>query len=307
MSRLFCFGLGYSAQALARALLGKGWRVAGTVRDAARAAALAREGLDAVVFDGGRAGPEVTVRLAAATHVLDSIPPAPGAPSPALARCAGTLVSAEELRWCGYLSTTGVYGDHRGGWVDETTPVGPSQERGARRVEAENAWLIMHERYGLAAHVFRLAGIYGPGRGVLEQVRAGRARRIVKPGQVFSRIHVDDIVTVLEASMGRPDPGAVYNVCDDEPESPARVVEFACGLLGVDPPPAVPFAEAGLSGMAASFYADSKRVSNRKIREVLGVELRHPTYREGLSALARLTSSPSVAPRNSRSRSRDRR
>ena len=159
---------------------------------------------------------------------------------------AESIARLEGLEWCGYLSTTGVYGDHQGGWVDEATDVRPNLGRGARRVAAEQAWLIMHERYGLPVHIFRLAGIYGPGRGILEQVRAGRARRIVKPGQVFSRIHVDDIAATLRASMRQPNPGAIYNVCDDVPESPARVVEFACRLLGVIVPPPVAFEDAGV-------------------------------------------------------------
>ena len=305
MNRLFCFGLGYSARRLARDLLEEGWEIAGTVRDPERASSLRREGLEAVVFEGDSGTDEVDSLLGGATHVLDSMPPAGSRDCVSLARFAGSIARLEGLRWCGYLSTTGVYGDHQGGWVDEATDARPNLGRSARRVAAEQAWLIMHERYGLPVHIFRLAGIYGPGRGVLEQVRAGRARRIVKPGQVFSRIHVDDIAATLRASMRRPNPGAIYNVCDDVPESPARVVEFACRLLGVAAPPPVAFEDAGLSGMSASFYADNKRVSNRRIREELGVRLRHPSYREGLAALASESSSSSVLPRSSRSHSRD--
>ena len=303
MSQLFCLGLGYTARRLACELLDEGWRVAGTVRDPAQIAELAGEGIEAVAFGSDAAAS----LLSQATHVIDSIPPVPGeAPLP-LVRHADTFARLEDLDWLAYLSTTGVYGDRQGNWVDESDEAAPATERGARRVAAEQAWLIMHERYGLPVHVFRLAGIYGPGRGVLEQVRAGKARRIIKPGQVFSRIHVDDIVATLKASIARPSPGAIYNVCDDEPESPARVTEYACRLLGATAPRPVAFADADLSAMAASFYADNKRVSNRKIREELGVRLRYPSYREGLAALAATSSPSSVRPRRARSGSRDNR
>ncbi len=303
MTRLFCLGLGYTARRLALALRDEGWHVCGTVRQASRIADLAREGIEAVVFGSDAAAS----LLSQATHIVDSIPPVRGEAPVALVRHAGALARLEDLRWLAYLSTTGVYGDRGGDWVDESDEAAPASERGARRLAAEQAWLIMHERYGLPVHVFRLAGIYGPGRGVLEQVRAGRARRVIKPGQVFSRIHVDDIVATLKASIARPSPGAIYNVCDDEPESPAIVTEHACRLLGVAAPPPVALAEAGLSAMAASFYADNKRVSNRRIREELGVRLRYPSYREGLAALAASSSPSSVRPRSARSASRDNR
>lgn len=303
MSGLFCLGLGYTARRLAIELRDEGWQVAGTVRDPARIAELAHDGIEAVTF-GSEAAASL---LSQATHVIDSIPPVPGeAPLPLVCH-ADTFTRLEDLRWLAYLSTTGVYGDRQGNWVDESDEAAPATERGARRVAAEQAWLIMHERYGLPVHVFRLAGIYGPGRGVLEQVRTGKARRIIKPGQVFSRIHVDDIVTTLKASIARPSPGAIYNVCDDEPESPALVTEYACCLLGATAPRPVTLADADLSVMAASFYADNKRVSNRKIREELGVRLRYPSYREGLAALAASSSPSSVRPRSARSGSRDNR
>lgn len=303
MSGLFCLGLGYTARRLAIELRDEGWQVAGTVRDPARIAELARDGIEAVAF-GSEAAASL---LSQATHVIDSIPPVPGEAPPPLVRHADTFTRLEDLRWLAYLSTTGVYGDRQGNWVDESNEAAPATERGARRVAAEQAWLIMHERYGLPVHVFRLAGIYGPGRGVLEQVRTGKARRIIKPGQVFSRIHVDDIVTTLKASIARPSPGAIYNVCDDEPESAALVTEYACHLLGTTAPRPVALADADLSVMAASFYADNKRVSNRKIREELGVRLRYPSYREGLAALAASSSPSSVRSRSARSGSRDNR
>lgn len=297
MTRLFCLGLGYTVRRLALELRDAGWHVAGTVREPARITDLARDGIEAVVFGSDAAAS----LLSRATHVIDSIPPVPGEPPLPLARHHGAFARLEDLRWLAYLSTTGVYGDRQGDWVDESDEAAPATERGAQRLAAEQAWLIMHERYGLPVHVFRLAGIYGPGRGVLEQVRAGKARRIIKPGQVFSRIHVDDIVATLKASIARPSPGAIYNVCDDEPESPALVTEYACRLLGVAAPRPVALADAGLSAMAASFYADNKRVSNRRIREELGVRLRYPSYREGLAALAASSSSSSVRPRSARS------
>ena len=301
MSRLFCLGLGYTTRRLALELRDEGWQVAGTVRDPARIADLERDGIESVTFGSEAAA----TLLSLATHVIDSIPPVPGeAPLP-LVRHADILARLEDLSWLAYLSTTGVYGDRQGNWVDESDEAAPATERGARRVAAEQAWLIMHERYGLPVHVFRLAGIYGPGRGVLEQVRAGKARRIIKPRHVFSRIHVDDIVATLKASIARPSPGAIYNVCDDEPESPARVTEYACRLLGVTAPRPVALENADLSAMAASFYADNKRVSNRKIREELGVRLRYPSYREGLAALVASSSPSSVRPSSARSRSRD--
>lgn len=183
------------------------------------------------------------------------------------------------------ISTTGVYGDRGGGRVDETAALTPSGERGRRRVAGEAGWLELHRRHGLPVHVFRLAGIYGPGRSALDTVRAGRAQRIDRPGQVFSRIHVADIVETLRASMARPDPGAVYNVCDDDPAPPEAVIAYACRLLGIAPPPLVPFDRAELSAMARSFWDDNKRVDNRRIKQELGVRLLYPGYREGLAAL----------------------
>jgi nucleoside-diphosphate-sugar epimerase len=186
------------------------------------------------------------------------------------------------LQWVGYLSTVGVYGDHQGGWVDEDTALTPATARGLARVAAEAAWQAVP---GLAPHIFRLAGIYGPGRGPFEKVRDGSARRIIKPGQVFSRIHVDDIAQVLAASIARPDPGRVYNVCDDDPAPPQDVLSHAAQLLGLPEPPAVPYDGAAMSPMARSFYAESKRVRNDRIKDELGVRLIHPDYRTGLAAL----------------------
>jgi nucleoside-diphosphate-sugar epimerase len=280
VSRLFCFGLGYTALALARPLVAEGWRIAGTTRDPVKQARLAGEGFAMQRFDRDRPLEDPAAALAGATHVLTSIAP-DEAGDPVLAHHLGDLRRCAGLGWVGYLSTTGVYGDRGGAWVDEADAVAPSMPRTRRRVAAEGHW----QAGGLPVHVFRLAGIYGPGRSALDAVRAGTARRIVKPGQVFGRVHVDDIVQVLRASMARPNPGAVYNIADDEPAPPQDVITFACELLGVAPPSEVPYAEAELSPMARSFYADNRRVDNARIKGELGVQLRYPTYRHGLRAI----------------------
>jgi dTDP-4-dehydrorhamnose reductase len=275
---LFCFGLGYSAGFLARCLAEQGWAIAGTSRDGAAAPfALQR-------FERAQPLADVSKQLAATTHLLISIPPdAAGCP---VFDCHGAEIAAlRQLRWIAYLSSTNVYGDRAGGWVDETMPTEPSGERGRRRVVAEAAWRALGARSGIPVQIFRLAGIYGPGRSALDALRAGTARRIVKPDQVFSRIHVADLATVLEASIARPRTGAIYNVCDDAPSPADEVIAYAAALLGVAPPPLEDFASAALSPMARSFYDDSKRVSNRRIKEELGVSLRYPSYREGLKAL----------------------
>jgi nucleoside-diphosphate-sugar epimerase len=280
--KLFCFGLGYTALALARQLAVAGWRVAGTTRGADRQAELASEGFEMFQFERGRPLDNPAAALAGATHVLTSIAP-DDAGDPVLARHVQDLRRCATLEWVGYLGTTGVYGDRAGAWVDEAAAVAPSMPRTRRRVAAEGAWLAS----GVPVHVFRLAGIYGPGpgRSALAAVRAGTARRIVRPGQVFGRVHVDDIVQVLRASIARPNPGAIYNVADDEPAPPQDVIAFACALLGVAPPPEVPYEQAELSPIARSFYADSRRIDNARIKRELGVKLRHPTYRDGLRAI----------------------
>ncbi|MBI1220920.1 MAG: SDR family NAD(P)-dependent oxidoreductase [Rhodobacteraceae bacterium] len=273
---LLSLGHGYSAQALARRLIPLGWRVIGTTRSAARAAALAAGGVEPLVWPGADLAPA----LAQATHLLTSVAP-DAAGDPVLRAEGARIAEARQLRWVGYLSTTGVYGDHAGGWVDEATALTPTTERGRARVAAEAQWAALT----LPLHIFRLAGIYGPGRGPFEKVRDGTARRILKPGQVFSRIHVDDIAQVLAASIARPNPGAVYNLCDDDPAPPEDVLSHAAALLGLPKPPGVPFDQAEMSPMARSFYAESKRVRNDRIKTELGVRLLYPGYREGLAAI----------------------
>ena len=282
--RLFCFGLGYSALALARRLRPRGWSVAGTCRSPEHRAALAAAGFDAHLFDRGRPLADLAGALAGANALLSSVPP-DGDGDPVIDRHGAELAAAGSLDWLGYLSTTGVYGNRDGDWVDEASALRPTTERGRRRVAAEAAWLGLHAKSGLPVHVFRLAAIYGPGRSQLDQVRAGQARRIEKSGQVFSRIHVDDIAQVLAASIAKPNPGAAYNVCDDQAAPPQDVVAHACALLGVAPPPLVAFADAELSEMGRSFYAENKRVQNHRIKRELGVRLAYPSYREGLAAL----------------------
>ena len=272
---LLCFGLGYSARTLAERLAARGWEIRGTTRRPDKADALAARGWRMFPFDRGRPLPPGA--FAGVTHALTSIAP-DEAGDPALDLHAADLRGAG---WIGYLGTTGVYGDRQGGWVDEDSPIEPTLARADRRARAEAAWL----ESGLPVHICRLAGIYGPGRNAFMNLKEGTARRIVKPGQVFSRIHVEDIANVLEASIARPRPGAIYNVCDDEPAPPDEVVTHAAELMGVEPPPAQPYETAELSPMARTFYKDNRRVRNERIKRELGVTLAYPSYREGLAAL----------------------
>lgn len=274
MKTLLSLGHGYSAQALASLLVPQGWRVIGTTRSRAKADQLRAQGIEPFLWQD-----DLTPLLAQSSHLLSSIAPDEN-DDPVLQRY-GAQIAAAPLEWVGYLSTTAVYGDHQGAWVDETTPLTPSTARGAARVAAERAWTAL----GLPLHIFRLAGIYGPGRGPFEKVRDGSARRIIKAGQVFSRTHVADIAQVLLASIVRPVPGAVYNVCDDDPAPPEDVLSYAAHLLGLPDPPAIPYETAQMSPMARSFYAESKRVRNERIKSELGVRLLYPTYREGLEGL----------------------
>jgi hypothetical protein len=274
---LFCFGLGYTARALAARLAADGWAVGGTTRGGEQTAA----GYETYRFD--RVHPLPEAAFEGITHILVAVPP-DDAGDPVLDVHGGDIAGLPGLQWLGYLSTTGVYGDRGGASVDEEAELRPSGDRGRRRVAAEQGWLDLWRRQGVPVHIFRLAGIYGPGRSPFAALRAGTARRIDRPGHAFSRIHVDDLASVLAASIARPRPGAIYNVCDDEPAPPCDVVAFAAALLGIAPPPPVPFEEAELSPMARSFWADNKRVSNTLIKAELGVRLRYPDYRAGLRA-----------------------
>ena len=282
--RLFCFGLGYCALALLSTLRDAGWQIAGTCRSKESVSSLTKEGIEAYVFDGNTPMCPPPSAFLNASHVLCSAPPTAGI-DPVLAHHCDDLAKLNKLAWVGYLSTTGVYGDWKGDWVDESSELKTINERGIDRIKAENGWLKLWEQFGVPVHIFRLAGIYGPGRNAIETVRTGRARRIKKRGQVFSRIHVDDISQVLSASISMPHPSRVYNVCDNEAAPPQDVISYACYLLGVEPPPLVPFEEADLSPMARSFYAENKRVSNLRLSKELGVQLKWPDYREGLKSL----------------------
>ncbi len=279
MTVLLSLGHGFSSRALARLLTPLGWDVIGTTRSEEKAAEIRAEGNTALLWSQEDA---IREALGRATHLLTSVAPKPEG-DPALDIFGAEIAAkAKDLHWTGYLSTTGVYGDHQGGWVDEQTPLSPSTKRGQLRVMAETAWQDIPD---LHPHVFRLAGIYGPGRGPFAKVRKGTARRIIKPNQVFSRIHVDDIAQVLLASINAPNPGAVYNLCDDDPAPPQDVLSYAAELLGLPLPPEEDFETADMTPMARSFYAESKRVRNDLIKSELGIKLLYPTYRAALQAM----------------------
>ena len=281
---LLVFGFGFTALHGLDVFSERFAGVVGTVRSPETAERLAQMGVTPRLFGPDATDPALAGDIAAATHLLLSVPPdAEG--DPVLRRFRADFEGVRRLSWIGYLSTIGVYGDHGGAWIDEDAPTRPTSARSRQRLAAEAEWLDFGRRTGVPVQVFRLAGIYGPGRNALVNLKQGTAKRLVKPGQVFNRIHAADIAAVLCASMERPRAGAVYNVADDEPAPPQDVVTFAAGLLGVPPPPEVPFDPATLTPMAASFYSESKRASNRLIREELGVALRYPTYREGMRAL----------------------
>ena len=270
MKHLFCFGFGFTAQHLARILPRKDWRISGTTRKSEGLAAMAKVDVHGYIFDQLQHIPS------SVTHILASIPPDEKG-DPAVGKFADQL--AQPFTWTAYLSTTGVYGDRQGGVVTEESELAPTSERAKRRVLAESQWQAFD------AHIFRLPGIYGPGRSQLDALRDGTAKRIVKAGQIFSRIHVEDIAGILATSIARPDAGRIYNVADDEPCPPQDVVTYAAELLGVSPPPEVAYEQANLSPMARSFYDDSKRVSNARVKDELGYQLKYPNYRVGLRSL----------------------
>jgi len=281
---LFVFGLGYSARQFIGRYRDRFAEIAGTVRSPEKAQEIAAEGVEAYRFDATDHDPRILSSLACADALLISIPPV-GETDPVLDRFSEAIAAAPSLRWVGYLSTVGVYGNADGGWVDEDTPPDPATLRSRHRTAAERQWLDLGTGGAFAVQVFRLAGIYGPGRNALVKIADGTAKRIVKPGQVFNRIHTEDIAEVLMASIDRPSRNAIYNVADDEPGPPQDVIAYAAELLGREPPPEIPFDEADQTPMARSFYADNKRVRNTRLKTDLGVKLRYPTYREGLKAL----------------------
>ncbi len=275
---LLSFGHGFSARALADRLLPQGWRIIGTTRNADKMDGIAATGVEPQLWPGS----DMRGLLETCPNILISA--GPGSEGDPVLNALGDQIAqaAPHLRWVGYLSTTGVYGDNRGGWVDETSPLAPATERGRARVEAEAAWSAIPD---LPLHIFRLAGIYGPGRGPFEKVRNGTARRIIKEGQVFSRIHVEDIAQALELSLATPDPGAIYNLCDDDPAPPQEVIGHAAELLGLPLPPAIDFETAEMTPMARSFYAESKKVRNNHAKSSLGWQPAYPDYRSGLADL----------------------
>jgi len=283
--KIVIIGLGYSAGFFARAAQIAGHSVLGTVRSAEKARRLTQQGLPTLVFDGLVASDALDAAIREAEAVLVSTQPS-GAVDPALACLGAALAAAPSLRWIGYLSTIGVYGDHGGAWIDETAACHGSSDRASTRLAIDEAWLAFGHATGKPVHIFRLSGIYGPGRNAIVNLREGTARRLVKPGQVFNRIHAEDIAGVLLASLERPRAGAIYNVSDDEPAPPQDVVSFAADLIGVPPPPEIPYDPSQLSPMAASFYSQNKRVSNALVKRELGYVFRYPTYREALTALA---------------------
>ncbi|MEP5153304.1 SDR family oxidoreductase [Planktotalea sp.] len=280
---LLSFGHGYSARALTPLLLAQGFTIAGTTRSEDKAKAHQSDGVTPMIWPNeDLQGEDVRRELEKATHLLISAGPNSEGDPVLNAFRTEIAARAPHLEWVGYLSTTGVYGDAQGDWVDEESSLKPSTKRGQMRVDAEAEWQAILD---LPLHIFRLAGIYGPGRGPFAKVRAGTARRIIKKNQVFSRIHVEDIAQVLAASITQPNIGAVYNLCDNDPAPPEDVIAHAAELLELPLPPAVDFETADMTPMARSFYAESKRVRNNLIKDELGVKLRYPDYRSGLAAL----------------------
>ncbi len=279
---LFCFGLGFAAQAFAKRMRAQDWTVSGSCRSIDKKDSLKE--LSVLPFDGTHVTEEICDALSKATHLLISIPPQPSG-DVVLQKFSSKIAECKNLEWIGYISSTGVYGDTQGEWVDESSTLKPITELNVRRVMAEKGWLNMIKENGCPVMIFRCAAIYGPGRNLLVSIQEGRARRIEKPGLVFSRIHVEDLAQILEASILNPKPGEIYNASDDEPSPPSEAVEYACKLLNITPPPSIPFESAELSEIARGFYQTCKRVGNKKIKDELRVKLKYPDYRSGLDAI----------------------
>lgn len=297
-AKLFCFGFGYTAAWLALRLRAFGWTVAGTTTDPEKRDFLQAQGIEAQLYDHNHTIMDPWTTFQDVTHVLVSIPPS--AEGDIVADVHGDdLAQAQNLKWVGYLSTTAVYGNTDGNWVDENSALEPSSRRGTLRARAEQQWLSYYVGDHLPLHIFRLSGIYGPGRSAVDSVRAGTARRLRKQGHVFNRIHVEDIVETLIASMNAPNPGAIYNVADDMPSSSEDVVTFACNLIGIDPPALVTFDQAEMAPIVRSFYKDNKRVKNDRIKDELGVKLLYPDYHSGLQACLAAGDNPNALVRMS--------
>ncbi len=285
MPRLFVFGLGYSALAVARRALASGWQVAGTTRDSAKAQDLKSSGIEVVMLGPEDDGAGVAAALADCSHLLASAAPGDDGDPVLLGYGATIRDKSKSLEWIGYLSSLSVYGDRKGAWVEEKSQAEPTSAVGRRRLAAEEAWADLARELALPLAVFRLAGIYGPGRNSLRDLKVGKARRVVKPGQVFNRIHVEDIAGAVMAAMARPEQAGVFNLADREPAEQNKVVLEAARLLGVTPPPATPLEKAELSPMARRFWSENRRVSAHRLVKDLDYTLRYPTYREGLAGL----------------------
>ncbi len=281
-NKLFCFGYGYTGDYLGHELLKSGlWQISGSTRDLEKRKQLQDRGIDAHIFDKDHPLVDPQLILQGVTHLLISTPPDDEG-DPAFLMHARDILKVKSLKWVGYLSTTGVYGDRGGDWVDETSEIRPTTKRGSRRAKAEEQWLSLHKSDQLPVHIFRLSGIYGPGRSALDSVRAGVARCIRKEGHAFGRIHVEDIVQVLHKSMDMPRPGEIYNVTDSSPAPSHEVIAYACELLKRPVPPIIDFEAADLAPITRSFYLDNRRVRNEKIKYELGVTLKYDNFRDGL-------------------------
>jgi dTDP-D-glucose 4,6-dehydratase len=283
--QIFCFGFGFSAQGLTRNLSPLDWKIGGTCREEAKRTELSQMKWEGFIFDGNGSNSKLPDFFWESSHLLISIPPKPT--DYVLDNFHSDILKKKDWQWIGYLSTTGVYGDKAGEVVTENSALAPTMERAKRRLDAENRWLKLYNEHQLPVHIFRCVGIYGPGRNPLETVRKGLGKRIDKPGYKFSRVHVDDLARVIIASINNPNPGSIYNVCDDHPIESRHVTEYACELLKKEFPPLIPFDEANLSEMAKSFYLDRKTISNQKIKDELGIKLKYPNYKVGLNSLIR--------------------
>lgn len=285
-NKLFCFGLGYSANHFINHLRDQdtGWQFAGTKRAAAE---YPEAHITSHIFDGNRPMTHAVEKLSDVSHMLISIAPQENIGDPVLRHHAAEISKLKNLKWLGLLSTTGIYGDRGGDWVGDDSPPAPTSAKGHQRLAAEQDWLQMLHDHQIPVHIFRLGSIYGPGKGQLPNLLAGRAKKIIKPGQYFSRIHVADIAHVLSASMTSPNPGRTYNVVDDMPAESSEVLDYICDLLGRPPLPPLDYAKAEISPMMKIFYSENKRVRNDRLKQELGVTLQYPTYKQGFSALTR--------------------
>jgi nucleoside-diphosphate-sugar epimerase len=284
--KLFCFGYGYVAQQLAKTLKEQdpSWEICGTTRDLDKLQMMRQDGVKGYIFSDKAPLSDALFTLQGVTHMLMSIPPNKNG-GIVFQLHARDILKVASMKWIGMCSSTSVYGDRNGEWVDENSEIRPTSERGTKRARAESAWLKMRRIAGIPINIFRISGIYGPGRSAIDTVRAGNPRRIDKPGHAFNRVHVDDIVQVMIASMDQPSPGDIYNLADDAPVQSHELVDYACQLLGRPSPPLIPYSEVDMAPMARSFYKENKRIKNDRIKEKLGIKLKYPNYKDGLDAI----------------------